>query len=165
MFKTLIFPILFFSLINCSTSQTLRVKRLALIDDNGVERLVLTTNSSDVQVNGKTYKRRSPASGIILNNAKGDEVGGIAMLDDGTASFTLDGYSKDGIAERASLYVFPDGTSGVIVKDTKGNIRAKLGVDEKMNTVFTLAGADEKAKVTATVQPDGKTTIVQPKSK
>lgn len=42
------------------------------------------------------------------------------MLDDRAASFTLDGYSKDGIAERASLYVFPSITSGVIMKDTRG---------------------------------------------
>lgn len=165
MSKTTIFLILFLSITACSTGQNLRVKRLALIDDNGVERLVLTTASSQVQVNGKIYQRRSPASGIILNNAKGDEVGGIAMLDDGTASFTLDGYSKDGVNERASLYVFPDGKSGVLVKDTKGNVRAKMGVDENMNTIFELAGADEKAKVSAVVSPDGKVKLVQPLKK
>lgn len=165
MFKKIFILSHLFIVSACTTGQNLRVKRLALVDDNGVERLVLTTASSQVQVNGETYQRRSPASGIILNNAKGDEVGGIAMLDDGTASFTLDGYSKDGVNERASFYVFPDGKSGVLVKDTKGNIRAKMGVDENMNTVFELSGSDEKSKISAIVTPDGKASFVQPSKK
>lgn len=163
--NNILFMLALLGLVGCQTSESLRVRRLALVDENGIERLVLTTSSSQVQINGKIYQRRSPASGIILNNAKGDEVGGIAMLDDGTASFTLDGYSKDGANERASLYVFPDGKSGVIVKDTKGNVRARLGVDENMNTVFELAGANEKSKITAKVTAEGKATLVTPGTK
>ena len=165
MSKVTIFLLFFVTISACSTGQNLRVKRLALIDDNGVERVVLTTGSTHVQMNGRLYKRRSPGSGIILNNSKGDETGGIGMLDDGTISLTLDGYSKDGVNERVSMYVFPDGKSGILVKDTKGNVRARIGVDENMNTKLELAGADEKSKISAIVTPDGKATFIQPTKK
>ena len=146
----------------CQTpTQDLKVRRLALVDANGVERLVLTTDSSHVRINGKVYKRRSPASGIILMNSKGDEVGGVAMLDDGTASFTLDGISASGVNERASLYVLPSGQSGVLVKDQQGHVRARMEVDPDANTVFELAGEDEKTSVTAKVTPDGKASWIK----
>ena len=157
--KIILSFVFLFSLQACQSSQELRVRRLALVDAKGTERLILTTESSDVRINGKIYKRRSPAAGIILQNAKGDEVGGVAMLDDGTASFTLDGYSADGVNERASLYVLPDGRSGVLVKDSKGKIRAKMEVDPERNSVLQLAGEDEAPKVLAKVTADGKATI------
>lgn len=165
MFKEFVLMSLILFAIGCSTPQSIRIKRLALIDDNGIERVVLTTGSGEIQADGKSGQRRSPATGLILYNSKGNETGGIAVLDDGTTALVLDGYSQDGTHERASIYVLPDGKSGILLNDAKGNVRAKLGVDEKMNTVFELAGEDGKAKVSATVTPDGKVTLVQPKSK
>lgn len=40
-----------------------------------------------------------------------------------------------------------------------------MGVDENMNTVFDLAGSDEKSKVSAVITPDGKATFIQPSKK
>lgn len=150
--------------IGCTTlSQThkpiksLKVNRLALVDDNGVERVVLANDSVDVPVFGKVYKRRSPATGIILYNAKGDETGGIAMLDDGTVSVTLDGYKGKNISERVSMYVFPDGRSGVVVKDTTNNTRVRLGVDKDLNSIFEILDGKENVKLKGRVTPEGKT--------
>jgi hypothetical protein len=126
-----------------------KVRRLALVDANGTERLILTTESSDVRIHGKVYQRRSPAAGIIMQNADGNEVGGIAMLDDGTASFTLDGYHGKDVNERASLYVMPDGRSGVLVKDTKGEVRLQMEVGADGKT--TMLTGDSAAK-TASIE-------------
>ena len=138
---------------------SIKVKRLALVDDNGVERVVLASKSVDVPIFGKVYKRRSPATGIILYNTKGDETGGIAMLDDGTISVTLDGYKGESISERVSMYVYPDGRSGIIVKDTKNNTRIRLGVDKDMNSTFEVLDGKEKAKIAGKVAPNGKTSF------
>jgi len=145
-----------------SAPHEMQVRRLALIDEKGTERLILTTNSHDVRVNGKIFQRRSPASGIILQNAKGDEVGGVAMLDDGTASFTLDGYSGETVNERASLFVLPDGSSGVLVKDTDGHIRARMQIDPENTTQFELAGSTQAPVISAQVSGDGKASWVTP---
>lgn len=139
------------------TIKSLKVERLALVDKNGVERVVLANDSVDVPILGKVYKRRSPATGIILYNAKGDETGGIAMLDDGTVSVTLDGYKGKNISERVSMYVFPDGRSGIVVKDTTNNTRVRLGVDKDLNSIFEVLDAKEKVKIKGFVSPEGKT--------
>lgn len=139
------------------TIKSLKVNRLALVDKNGVERVVLANDSVDVPIFGKVYKRRSPATGIILYNAKGDETGGIAMLDDGTVSITLDGYKDKNISERVSMYVFPDGHSGLLVKDTTNNTRIRFGVDQDLNSTFEVLDAQEKIKFKGVVTPDGKT--------
>lgn len=139
------------------TIESIKVKRLALVDDNGIERVVLAHDSVDVPVFGKVYKRRSPATGIILYNAKGDETGGIAMLDDGTVSITLDGYRGKDMSERVSMFVFPDGRSGVLVKDTTNNTRVRLGVDKDLNSTFEILDAKENVKFKGVVSPSGKT--------
>ena len=154
----------FLFLFSCSSQssrpiESLKVKRLSLVDDNGIERVVLDTKSVDVPIFGKIYKRKSPAAGIILYNSKGDETGGIAMLEDGTISFTLDGYKGKDISERVSMYVFPDGSSGILVKDTKNNTRVKLGVDKDNNSFFELLDAKENSKLKGSLGPSGKLEI------
>jgi hypothetical protein len=64
---------------------------LEIVDSGGVARLRLGAPLPDATLDGKILPRRSPASGIQLNNAKGDEVGGMAMLDDGLCFFALTG--------------------------------------------------------------------------
>ena len=141
--------------------QDVTVKRLALIDDRGVERVILTTDSRFVTIDGKQYSRKSPASGIIIQNQKGNETGGLAMLDDGTVSLTIDGYSKWGPNERASIYSLPDGSSGFLAKDPKGNVRAKIESNSSMISHFTMSGEDENAQIEGTVTPEGRSNWTQ----
>jgi hypothetical protein len=60
-------------------SSALRTKQLEIVDSAGVACLRLGAPLPDATLARKTLHRRSPASGIQLNNAKGDEVGGLAM--------------------------------------------------------------------------------------
>jgi hypothetical protein len=58
-------------------SSVLRTKQLEIVDSTGVARLRLGAPLPAATLDGKTLPRRSLASGIQLNNAKGDEVGGM----------------------------------------------------------------------------------------
>ena len=86
----------------------LRTKHLEIVDSAGLARLRLGAPLPDTTLGRKTLHRRSPASGIQLNNAKGDEVGGLAMLDDETILLCFDWNG----AEANCMYVMPTGEHG-----------------------------------------------------
>jgi hypothetical protein len=127
----------------------IRTKKVVVIDENGVERVHLDGNSSKVRVFGKEYKRRSSGAGLILFNTKGDEVGGIGALRDGTVSLTLDSYDYDNkkISERISMYVMEGDKPGFLIKDINNVERFKMQLNPN-NTldiqVFDIKG--EKSK-------------------
>src|SRR5256885_14266718 len=68
----------------------LRVRKLVIVDEKGAERIVLAAPLADPQIRGKRLPRRSPATGIQINDAGGNERGGIAMLDDGSFVVGID---------------------------------------------------------------------------
>ncbi len=113
----------------------IKTKKLTVIDNNGVERIHLDPASTDVRVLGKTFQRRSPASGLILFNKNGDENGGFVVLDDGTVSITIDSYAKDKVSERVSMYVLNGDKAGFLLKDIDNNIRMRtqLNPDDTLN--------------------------------
>jgi hypothetical protein len=76
-------------------------------------------------VEGKTKERRSPATGIIFNDAAGNERGGIGMLDDGSMNLCFD----DAKAERNCLFFMPKFGSGIAFNDARGESRAILYLD------------------------------------
>jgi len=107
---------------------------LALIDKNGIERLILDTDNRVVNLKGQVLKRGPQASGIILQNENGDEVGGMVTnncngLEDikcpSMTAIMLDGYSsytKEGGVERVGLFSKEDGTAGLVLVDLKGAV-------------------------------------------
>jgi hypothetical protein len=54
---------------------------LSIVDSRGVVRLILGAPVPNPVEEGKTYERRSPGTGIIFNDAAGNERGGMGMLD------------------------------------------------------------------------------------
>lgn len=108
----------------------LRTKKVVVVDRNKVERIHLDPESSEVRVFGKVFQRRSPASGLVLFNTKGDETGGFAVLDDGTVSVTIDSYEGDKISERVSMFHMGDGDSGFVIKDIDNQIRMKAQLNK-----------------------------------
>lgn len=107
----------------------LKAKKVTVLDKNGIERIHLDPASTDVRVLGKTFKRRSPASGMILFNKDGDENGGFVVLDDGTASVTIDSYAEGKVSERVSMYVLNGDKAGFLIKDIDNNIRMRSQLD------------------------------------
>ena len=121
-----------------------RTKKLVVIDENNIERIHLDPKSSDVRVLGKVYQRRSPASGLILFNSKGDETGGFVVLDDGTASLTIDSYEGEKISERVSIFSMSDGSAGFLIKDIENRTRMKTQLNTDNEIELKIFDESEK---------------------
>jgi hypothetical protein len=76
-------------------------------------------------VEGKTKERRTPATGIIFNDAAGNERGGIGILDDGSMNLCFD----DAKTERNCLFFMPKFGNGIAFNDASGESRAILYLD------------------------------------
>jgi hypothetical protein len=133
----------------------LRTKQLEIVDSSGVVRIRLGAPLPDATLDGKILPRRSPASGIQLNNAKGDEVGGMARLDDGTMLLCFD---RNG-AEASCMYIMPTGEHGLWVGDDAGKDRARVMVTADNQTKVVLDGGTLKNQVLFLVGSNGATLL------
>jgi hypothetical protein len=72
--------------------ENLTVKRLAVVDEKGTERVVISAPLPEPMIKGKREKRDSPVSGILIYDPKGNERGGYVTSDAGdlAALLTLD---------------------------------------------------------------------------
>jgi hypothetical protein len=70
----------------------LTVKRLAVVDDKGTERVVIAAPLPDPIIQGRRVKRDGPVSGMLIFDPKGNERGGYVTSDTGdlAAFITLD---------------------------------------------------------------------------
>ena len=93
-FATLIFVFAFsYSLnVHAAEPQNLRIRRLAIVDRNGVERVVISAPVPEPIIHGARGKRDNPMSGILIYDSKGNERGGYGTSDapDLSALLTLD---------------------------------------------------------------------------
>lgn len=78
--------------VRAAQPQELQVKRLAVVDDKGVERVVISAPVPEPIINGVKRKRDTPMSGILIYDPKGNERGGYGTSDtqDLSALLTLD---------------------------------------------------------------------------
>jgi len=78
--------------VRAAQPENLIVKRLAVVDQKGTERVVISAPLPEPMINGKRGKRDSPVSGILIFDPKGNERGGYATSDGGdlAALLTLD---------------------------------------------------------------------------
>jgi hypothetical protein len=114
---------------NITHFNNITVNRLAVIDSNGIERVILEADNDTVNVPAGTLKRAVTASGIILQNDKGHEVSGYGSLSNGMAALILDNYSDDhkwGSVERIGMYSSPNGDAGLFLKDLSQNSRLEM---------------------------------------
>ena len=72
--------------------ESITVKRLAVVDEKGTERVVISAPLPEPMINGKREKRDSPVSGMLIYDPKGNERGGYVTSDGGdlAALLTLD---------------------------------------------------------------------------
>jgi hypothetical protein len=72
--------------------ESLTVKRLAVIDEKGTERVLISAPLPEPMINGKRGKRDSPVSGMLIFDPQGNERGGYVTSDGGdlAALLTLD---------------------------------------------------------------------------
>lgn len=101
--------------IHAGTPDTLRLRKLIVVDDQGRERIVIAAPIPNPIVNGKEAKRRVAVdAGIQFKDPDGTERGGIASEGDGSFMFGIDDASGH---ERAHLYYIPSRGSGVLLQN------------------------------------------------
>jgi len=125
--------------------ENLHVRRLTVVDDKGIARMILGAPLPDPMMGGKTQKRRSPFTGLLLNDLDGNERGGLGTMDDGTMMLCFDSNGR----ERVCVFTLPKGMTGLMVNDDQGKTRSQVVVgpegrpalemyDEKGNLALQL---------------------------
>lgn len=105
--------------------ENIRTHTLSIVDSSGVVRLVLGAPLPDPVIEGKTKARRGSATGIIFNDAAGNERGGFGMIEDGSMNVCFD----DAKNERNCLFFMPKFGNGIAFNDARGESRAVLYLD------------------------------------
>ncbi len=111
----------------------------------------LAAPAPDPVTDGRSSPRRSPMTGIQLNDAKGNEIGGLGMLDDGTLTLCFDTH----LAEATCMYVLPSGERGFSVTDDHGTDRAKIVLNPDNTVALLLTDATGKRRADMQLKTSG----------
>src|SRR5262245_55887982 len=101
-----------------STSE-LALRRLAIVDDKGVERVIIAAPVPDPILGGKRVKRAGAVSGVIINDRDGNERGGFVTANGDTngAFLTLDGTDE----QVFTAYANPSNGATLSLNNQKGD--------------------------------------------
>lgn len=90
---------------------------LLLLDEHGRDLLSLGAPNIDPRVGGRVVPRRSPGTGLVINDGDGNERAGFSRLADGSVVLGLDHDQGEGIA----LFINPSsGYQGLVVNGPTG---------------------------------------------
>lgn len=137
------------------TVENLRARQITIVDEKGTERMYIGSPVPDPLMGGKRQKRRVASTGVILNDADGNETAGFGVLDDGTKTMCIDhkGY------ERLCTYFLPNGRSGLLVEDENQKDRVALGLNEAGQSELLLKDGTGKTRALLQVDKDGTTKL------
>lgn len=127
---------------------------LIILDEKGLDRLALGSPTPDPQTEGKVGKRISPATGIQINDANGNERSGYGMMENGRVVLGLDHETGEGVM----LFILPDmGYSGLLVNGKSGENRQRvfLGADVNKEDTGVLVLNDNTGARYSTFRLDG----------
>ncbi len=104
--------------VHAAEPQRLTVRRLAVVDEKGIERVVIAAPSPDPVVRGKREKRAGRVSGILISDRDGNERGGY-LTDDvhNGAMLTLDAVS----GQVVTIYANEDNGATLSLTNQKGD--------------------------------------------
>jgi hypothetical protein len=132
--------------VNSVDMEVLRVRRIDVVDDNGVIRMTLAGNLPNAVIDGVEYQRSTPVGGIMFRDDKGNERGGV-----GYASalqgmvFALD----HGTAEAIGFNVLKNGSTNLRLLSRPADVAApSLGG-------ALLPGGDQYSGVNLSMGKDG----------
>lgn len=142
------------------------VKRINIVDENGVNRMVLS-NQERMEppiIAGKKYKRALSPAGIIFYNEKGDEAGGIALSknpETNIYALALDYDNADAIGLLTQQNNDDSYRSGLIIndKDLSGKVGSNINrinlMSDNGNSSLVINGPDEKPRIIISVDSIG----------
>lgn len=142
------------------------VKRINIVDENGVNRMVLS-NQERMEppiIAGKKYKRALSPAGIIFYNEKGDEAGGIALSknpETNIYALALDYDNADAIGLLTQQNNDDSYRSGLIIndKDLSGKVGSNINrinlMSDNGNSSLVINGPDEKPRIIISVDSLG----------
>lgn len=146
---------------------------IILIGENGADRVAIGDPTPAPQASGKVVQRIAPGTGLVVDDAQGNERGGIGVLDNGRSAVCMDyptPIDRDAVCigvlpgafaglivnapkgdegERAMMAVMNDGTSIMKLSDTDANERAMLLVQGNSPAQFLVLDPKAKSKVDA----------------
>jgi len=158
----IVLAIVFFATLPSAKSSTpethLRVRSLAVVDEHGVERILIAAPLPNPVSGGKESQRRSRSYGIQLNDAKGDEFGGFTIADDGALVACFDWVH----GEATCMFAMPSGDAGFEVKSLGGKTRGQFLLSPNGDVGLTLHDAAERPRIRFSVSANGKTAIEPP---
>lgn len=132
---------------NKNTNDELTVKRLTLIDENGTNRVQLTSDLSKAPFGGKEISRKPlpGIAGIIFMGPNGDEVGGIGFGGDENTAFSVNAMDYSGIPLEAigfrKIQTKDFTSAGLVIED---NPRKDYGFDVQKFIEEDAKGIDGK---------------------
>jgi hypothetical protein len=158
----IVLAMVFFAALPWAKSSTaganLRVRSLAVVDDQGVERILIAAPLPNPVSGGKASQRRSRSYGIQLNDAKGNEFGGFTIADDGALVTCFDWAP----GEATCMFAMPSGDAGFEVKSLGGKTRGQFLLSPNGDVGLTLHDAAERPRIRFSVSADGKTAVEPP---
>jgi hypothetical protein len=128
-------------------AEVVRARQLIIVDEKGTNRIVIGP-IPDPQMAGKRMKRRSPATGIQVNDITGNERVGLAILDDGSAVVGIDDELGQ---ERAHLYFLPNKGAGMLLHGDNEKENISLLIPRGDQSVPKLEMTDLKGNRVAAV--------------
>jgi hypothetical protein len=108
-------------------AERLRVRQITVVDDKGVERLIIGAPVPDPIVQGVRRRRSGPISGIVWYDTKGNERAGFATSDTTPSEVFIGLDSERG--QEARLLVNPGGGGHLTFFDAEQNY-ARLGISQ-----------------------------------
>lgn len=125
-------------------AEIVRARRLEIVDDKGVVRVVIGQDPKDTQ-------RRARACGMTVHDTTGAERGGFSTFDDMSVVFAMDAPTGVGhkMRDRIGLQVAPDGSASMGLIDNNTSIPVRLKSDAGGGGGLEFLGYDlENRKVT-----------------
>jgi hypothetical protein len=126
--------------------ETLRVRRIDVVDPDGVIRMTLAGSLPNPVVDGVEYRRSTPVGGIMMRDDKGNERGGFGYASRPQAVvFALDHPT----GEAVGFNVLSDGSTRMLMLTSPVDTRDPAVGDH------LLPGGSQKNPVDITMAPDG----------
>lgn len=155
--------------------EEINVSRINVVEDDGVVRLVIANAEKypEAIVNGKSYAREYQPAGILFYDAKGSEMGGLAMTDaagNRVSALAFDYPNFDAVGMRCVVTEKGDSTTGIVINSKPPTelepieaarvVKTRIGIQNRNeNAEILLSDKQGNERIRLVVNEDGEPRI------